>query len=124
MEGFFVDKSENSPRILLDWEQGLIEFDGKSYPENTFEFYEPVIEWLEIYFSGKAKNKTVVNIKLIYFNSATTQVLFDIFDLIQDGEKNELEINWFYDGSDEFGTEDYEDYVDEFPDLHIKAVPF
>jgi hypothetical protein len=124
LDNFLIGKSENSPQITLDWATGLIEFEGKSYPENTFEFYQPVIEWLEIYFSGKAKLKTTVNIKLSYFNSATTQVLFDIFDLIQDGEKKELEVNWFYDGNDEFGTEDYEDYADEFPDLNIKAIPF
>ena len=23
---------------------------GKSYPENTFDFYEPVMSWLEEYF--------------------------------------------------------------------------
>jgi len=124
MESIFIDKTENSPKVVLDYENGLIELEGKCYPENTFDFFEPLIEWLEEYFKENTKEKTVVNMKLTYFNSATTQSLFDIFDLMQDGECNNLEINWFYDANNENGLEDYEDYSDEFEDLNIKSVAY
>jgi hypothetical protein len=124
MDNLSIEQGENSPKVILNANEGFIEFEGKSYPENTFEFYEPVVEWLNGYFDGNAQEKTTINFKLTYFNSATTQIFFDIFDVIQEGEYNELEINWFYDGSDESNLEDYEDYADEFPDLNIKAVEF
>jgi len=124
MKNIFIKKTENSPKIILDADNGLIEFEGKCYPENTFDFFEPLIEWLEEYFDGNTKEKTVVNMKLTYFNSATTQSLFDIFDLMQDGDYNDLEINWFYDAKNENGLEDFEDYSDEFEELNIKAVAF
>jgi hypothetical protein len=117
-----IEQSDNAPKVVLDFDNGLIEFAGSSFLENTFEFYEPIIEWLSSYFGGNAQDKTSVNFDLKYYNSATTQVLFDIFDLIQDGEYKELEINWYYDGDDEHGMEGYEDYADEFPELNIKAV--
>jgi len=122
LENIELKKTDNAPAVILNYAKGFIELDGKSYPEDTFEFYVPIIVWLETYFGGKAQPKTVVNIKLTYFNSATTQSLFDILDAIQDGEYHELEVNWFYDADNENGLEDFEDYADEFADLNIKAV--
>lgn len=122
MENIELKHADNAPTVILNYTKGFIELEGKSYPEDTFEFYAPIIKWMEEYFSGKAQPKTVVNIKLTYFNSATTQSLFDILDAIQDGEYHELEVNWFYDADNENGLEDFEDYSDEFEDLNIKAV--
>ncbi len=122
MENINIEKTDNSPKVILDYTTGLIEFDGKCYPENTFDFFEPLTTWIEEYFNDNAQELTTVNIKLTYFNSATTQVLFDVLDIIQDGKSNELNINWFYDATNENGLEDFEDYSDEFPDLNIKSV--
>ena len=122
MENIFIEEKENSPKVILDNVQNLIELDGKSYPENTFEFYEPILEWLKEYFIED--KQTIVNIKLTYFNSATTQILFDILDVIADSENKNVQINWYYDSTDEHGLDDYEDYSEEFSDLHIKAVAF
>jgi hypothetical protein len=124
MENIYIEPTENSPKVVLNYEKGLIEFEGKCYPENTFEFFEPLLEWLENYFSGQAKSKTIMNMKLSYFNSATTQSLFDIFDLIQDGESNDLVINWFYNANNENGMEDFEDYSEEFEELDFVAIPY
>lgn len=122
MENINIEKSDNSPKVIMDAQKGFIEFDGKSYPENTFEFYEPILEWLKEYFTNK--KETIVNIKLTYFNSATTQILFDILDVIQDSQHKSVNINWYYDSEDEHGMEDFEDYSDEFPDLNINAIAF
>ena len=124
MENIFIEKTANSPKVILDAEKGLIEFEGKSYPENTLKFFKPLIKWFEDYFNGNAQENTTVNIKFIYFNSATNQALFDIFDIIQDGTYNELEINWFYSSDGIDGMDDFEDYSDEFQDLNIKAIAY
>ena len=124
MESININKTDSSPKIILDYSNGLIEFEGKCYPENTFDFFEPLIAWIKNYFKGNTQELTTVNIKLTYFNSATTQVLFDILDIIQDGKSNDLIINWFYDSKNENDLEDYEDYSKEFPNLDIKAIPF
>jgi hypothetical protein len=119
-----IQKTDNSPEVTLDYENGFIEFDGKSYPENTFDFYEPLTEWLKEYFTSAYKPATTVNIKLTYFNSASTQILFDIFDIIQESECEDLVINWYYDSENENGLEDYEDYSEEFEDLNMKAIAY
>ena len=124
MHNINIEKTDNSPKVELNYEKGFIEFEGKSYPENTFDFYEPLTKWIEEYFSDNEQEKTIVNFKLTYFNSATTQILFDILDAIQDGKSNEVVVNWYYDSYNENGMEDYEDYSDEFEDLNIQAIAY
>ena len=124
MENINIKMTDNSPEVIMDFEKGFIELDGKSYPENTFEFYEPLIKAIENYFVDNELETTNINIKLTYFNSATTQVLFDLLDVIQDGKSNTVIINWYYDSNNENGLDDYEDYNDEFEDLNIQAISY
>lgn len=41
---------------------------------------------------------------------------------MQDGEHEGLSVNWYYDGDNDNGLEDYEDYSEEFEDLNIQAI--
>ena len=126
MDNIFLEQSENSPKVTLDKDKAFIEFEGKSYPENTFSFYRPITEWLKNYFSNKhEKNKPItINFKFSYFNSATTQIIFEILDIIEHSKVKEIEIYWFYDKENDNAYEDYEDYSEEFPDLNIQAMVY
>ena len=123
MQRLDIKQTENAPKIILDYDNGFIELEGKCYPENTFEFFEPIVEWITEYFKNNTDKSTTVNIKLTYFNSATTQSLFDIFDILQEAEHNDLDINWYYETNNKNALRDYEDYSEEFEELNIKAVP-
>ncbi len=120
MENINIEKKEDSPKVTLDFENGLIEFEGECYPENAFEYFEPIMEWFNSYFEDK-KKETTINFKLSYFNSATTQVLFDMFDILDESEHEALAINWYYDESNKGTLKDYEEFAEEFEDLDIKA---
>ena len=124
MKNISINKTDNTPEVILDYTQGLIEFDGKSYPENTFDFYKPLLEWMKEYFDGKCQNTTTVNIKLTYFNSGTAQTLFDILDIVAEGTCEDLVVNWYYDADNENALEDYEDFSCEFEDLKIQAIAY
>ena len=52
METLLIEGSAKTPTIKFDAEQGIIEIKGRSIPENSIEFYKPLIDWLEKY-SGK-----------------------------------------------------------------------
>jgi len=124
MTNINIEQTDNSPKVILNCDTGFMEFEGRSYPENTFDFYEPVVKWIEEYFSNNELETTTINFKLTYFNSATTQILFDILDAIQDGKSNDVIVNWYYDTANENGMEDYEDYSEEFEALNIQAVAY
>jgi len=124
MENINIKMTDSSPKVKLDYEKAFIEFEGKSFPENTFDFYEPIVQWIKNYFTEYERKTTTINIKLTYFNSASTQILFDIFDAIQDNKTNEVIINWYYALDNENGLDDYEDYSEEFEELNINAVAY
>ena len=126
MDNILLEQSDNSPKVIMDSDRAFIEFEGKSYPENTFAFYRPITEWLKYYFKYyNEQNKTItMNFKLTYFNSATTQIIFEILDIIEDAEVKNMQIYWFYDKENNNAFEDYEDYSEEFPQLNIKAVVY
>jgi len=123
MKNLTIDETQYTPKISLDAENGIIELRGKSYPENTFEFYQPVMEWLEEYFESQAKEKTVVNMEIIYFNSSSSKLFFDFFDLLDEAkDEHEIEINWIYDEENENALEAGEDFIEDFEDLNINLV--
>jgi len=126
MENILLEETDNSPKVILNQEEALIEFEGKSYPENTFSFYRPITEWLKKYFKYciQTDKTTVINFKFLYFNSATTQIIFEILDIIEESQSDNLKIYWFYDKDNKNGFEDYEDYSEEFPSLNIEAVVY
>lgn len=124
MQNISIEKTDNSPKVIMNVQTGVIEIEGNSYPENTFEFYKLFIECLTSYFELYEKEKTIINFKLKYFNSATSQTLFNIFDIIQDKKTNQVEINWYYDLNDENALNDYEDFNEEFEQLNIQAIAF
>ncbi len=125
MEKKIIERSSFVPEIALDPEQGLIEFTGKSFPENTFEVYEPVINWLKEYFDGNAQDVTVVNVEIPYFNSSSSKVLYDIFSLLNDAtiDGNNIEVNWIYDKEDDSTEEDGKDFSEDFDELKFNLIP-
>lgn len=126
MNNIFLEETDSSPKVIMDREKAFIEFEGRSYPENTFAFYRPITEWLKQYFKlyVDREKTTVINFKFLYFNSATTQIIFEMLDIVQDSGVDNIDISWFYNKESELGYEDYEDYSEEFPDLNIKAVEY
>ena len=46
MDNLAFEATKYTPEITLD-ASGVLSFVGKSYPENTFEFYAPVLKWME-----------------------------------------------------------------------------
>ncbi|CAA6813291.1 MAG: Unknown protein [uncultured Sulfurovum sp.] len=126
MDNILLEATDNSPKVIMDKDKGLIEFEGKSYPENTFAFYRPITEWLKGYllaYSDESAN-VCINFKFLYFNSATTQIIFEILDIVAESKVKEIKIYWYYDQESQSGFEDYEDYSEEFPELNIEAVTY
>jgi len=123
MEKLYIPATKYTPEILLDPDRGLIEFKGKSYPENTFEFYKPVLKWIEEYLKCCAKGEVTVNMEIIYFNSSTSKLFFDLFDMFDEARKKcKVTINWIYDKDNESAEEAGKDFIEDFKDLKINLI--
>ena len=122
MENLIIQEDEYTPLVELK-KEGVLNFKGKSYSENTFKFYEPIMDWINEYFSSDTPEDTVVNIELMYFNSSSSRVLFDIFNIFEKNIKtSHISINWIYDKEDESSMEDGEGFEASFTDLDITLV--
>jgi hypothetical protein len=111
MEALTIEGSAKTPNVKFDAEQGLIEIKGRSIPENSIEFYKPLVDWLEEYGKGPS-TLTKVNIQLEYFNTSSSKCILDVFKKLEAiyKAKNEVIINWYYEEDDEDMLEAGEDY--------------
>ena len=123
MEKLYIEATKYTPEINLDPESGVLEIKGKSYPENTFEFYEPTMKWLEEYFENP-KEPTVVNMEIIYFNSSSSKWFFDFFDFLEEQAQNghKIVVNWIYDEENDVAEEAGEDFKEDFEEIEINLI--
>ncbi len=111
MEPIIIEGTPKTPSIKFDTGEGVFEIKGRSIPENSVEFYKPLNEWLDQYMQVPL-DKTVVNIRLEYFNTSSSKCILDVFKRLETihKSKHDVEINWFYEEDDEDMLEAGEDY--------------
>jgi len=112
-----LEGTNKTPLVNFSLQTGVLELGGKSIPENSFGFYQPLLNWIDEY-SQNPQTKTDVKITLEYFNTSSSKCLLDIFRklsaLHQTGKSN-VEVFWYYEEEDEDMMEagqDYESLVD------------
>jgi hypothetical protein len=91
MAALRIEPADDSPLVILNREEGQFEVSGKSMPEDVIDFYQPVRDWLEVY-SNDPLEKTVFDIKLVYFNTASSRMLLDIFLTLLEIRKKGFEV--------------------------------
>jgi hypothetical protein len=111
MEPIIIEGTPKTPSVKFDASEGIFEIKGRSIPENSVEFYKPLNEWLDNYMQIPL-DKTVVNIRLEYFNTSSSKCILDVFKRLEaiHKSKHDVEINWFYEEDDEDMLEAGEDY--------------
>ncbi len=111
MEPISIKGSAKTPTVTFDSETGKLEIKGRSIPENSIEFYKPLVDWLDEY-AKFSKPYTEVNIQLEYFNTSSSKCILDVFKKLEAVNKgdNKVEINWYYEEDDEDMLEAGEDY--------------
>ncbi len=119
MEVIKIKGTDDTPNVILDADSNIIEFSGRSLPEDVVTFYAPVIQWIEEY-AKSPNSKTDVIFRLEYFNTASSKVLLDILlkfeDILNNG--NEVVVQWYYQEDDEDMQEAGEEYSE------IVDIPF
>lgn len=105
-----LEGTEDTPKIILDKGNGIYEISGRSLPEDSAEFYQPVLDWLDEY-KEDPKSTTEFVFKLEYFNTASSKLILDILSNLEDIEGTT--IIWYYHEDDE----DMQEAGEEFSEL-------
>ncbi len=111
MEKYSIDGTPKTPSISFDLAGGVLEVKGRSIPENSIEFYKPLVDALDRY-AAKVQPSTTVNVQLEYFNTSSSKCILDVFKKLESINKNgsAVTINWHYEEDDEDMLEAGEDY--------------
>ncbi len=111
------------PTVDFNAETGVCELTGESYLENTVEFYDRLLAWLDEYFTTINK-PLVFNFRLTYFNTSSSKRILYLLLKLKEYEENggQVTTNWFYDEDDTDMEEDVEDFR-LISNLNINCIP-
>ena len=102
MQKFEIKESIKIPRILIDFERGIINLIGRSTLEKPDEFYPKVIDVINLYINNPHQT-TKVLVDLEYYNTKSAEYRFLILnriDSLHKENKSEVKIFWHYDPDD------------------------
>ncbi len=119
MDNLIIEGTRQTPEINFDVESGILKLEGRSIPENTFEFFTPVLNWLDAYVNS-SPDKIVAKINLEYFNTSSSKYILEILKKLKvfKVEGKEVLVEWYYEEDDEEMMETGEDYED------VSGLPF
>lgn len=101
----------DTPRIEFNKKTGILLIEGKSFPPDVTSYFKNVVDWLKEYAKNPAK-KTIMKLKLDYFNTASSKVIMDILYKMEEMYANGFDvlIQWYYPDDDEDMMETGKEY--------------
>ena len=111
MERIEIEPTSTTPKISFRPEEGYFEIAGKSLPENSFEFYKPLLDFMEMYAESPVESTSLV-FKLQYFNTSSTSHFLRMIKKFEkiSAEGKAAKVHWFYDEDDDDMKEAGEDF--------------
>jgi len=98
MKNLFIAATKKTPEIDFNV-NGQLKITGSSYPENTLEFYNPTIEWLEEFLFATTE-KITINVDLKYINTSSTKAILEIITKVGALSKSNVNVAWIYEIED------------------------
>jgi hypothetical protein len=102
MNTIAIAATQSTPAIKADWASGVLSLQGDSYPENSYEFFAQVIDWIDEFLTESNRDLTL-ELSLLYLNTSSIKVIMDIFDRLEEAYHGgrSVAVNWHYDRRNE-----------------------
>jgi len=107
MDDIALIASTKTPSVKFSAD-GHLELKGRSIPENSLDFYKPLLEWVDNY-SRQATGETTIHVQLEYFNTSSSKCIMDLLKRVEKSQ-NDATVLWYYEEEDEDMLEAGEDY--------------
>ncbi|MCU0753666.1 MAG: biofilm regulation phosphoprotein SiaC [Xanthomonadales bacterium] len=109
-----IPGSLSSPTIHCSSQPPRLYMQGDSYPENAFDLYQPVLQWLQAHLSA-ADATLNMELELVYLNTSSVRVMMDVFDLLEEAhrEGKQVVVRWYYDPRNERVAELAEEFRED-----------
>ncbi len=116
MDNLEINRTQSSPGVTADAAAGNLRMVGDSYPENSFEFFLPIITWVNRYLEETDTSSSLtLDLHLLYLNTSSVKAMMDIFDLLEEahGDSRPVAVNWYYDFENERIAELAEEFKED-----------
>jgi hypothetical protein len=97
-----TQQTPSTPAVHADHAAGRVSLAGESYPENPFEFFQPIIDWVGDFLDTEAR-PLELELSLIYLNTSSIRAMMDIFDRMEEAHRagREVRVRWTYEPENE-----------------------
>ncbi|MEX1192222.1 MAG: DUF1987 domain-containing protein [Brumimicrobium sp.] len=111
MEKLELKATAKTPKILFDGESGEMHIRGRAIPDNSDEFWGPILQWFYAY-ATEPKPITSFVFDMEYFNISSSKPILFLLHKMNDLQEAgyEVSIEWRYPKDDEDMLETGNDY--------------
>ena len=115
------EKTNTTPYVLIDEEKNYMKLEGKSYLEDIVEFFQPINDWVDRYFSSGSAELTF-DCAMKYINSSTTKMIYNLIRTMDKaaGKGAKVVVNWI--ANNDMILECGEDFEEEMEHLTFNLV--
>lgn len=124
LTNLFIEGTQKTPQIDLNYHTGDLILSGRSIPENAGKLYEAILNWV-IEYIKKPRQTTNLRLNLEYFNTSSAIWLAKIVEKLGTIKESDytLLIHLYF-GIEDFENMEVEDIKDELhPIIHMIGDP-
>ena len=123
MDRLEFDPTKSSPFVRFDPSTGVMEIGGESYPENSQEFFAPLLAWIQSFLETQ-EGAAILKVTLTYMNTSSTKYMIEILDRLEEAhdQGRTVEVEWYCDAENERELDTVEELREDFEmPFEIKA---
>lgn len=115
MEPLRIEKSKSTPTVDFNPETAVLAIDGESYPEDSHQFFTPLVDWVDA-FLADASSPVTLRVDLTYMNTSSTKYMIDILDRLESAHEagGSITVEWYYDEENDREVDAIEELKEDF----------
>jgi hypothetical protein len=116
------EKTDMTPYVLIDEENGYMRLEGESYHDNVVEFFREISDWLSRFLETDFAFFTF-DCEFRYFNSSTVKLLLNmLLDMDDSPNGKNITVNWITVKNNRIIIECGEDFQEDLKNLRFNLV--
>lgn len=114
MQDLSISATAAAPAITTDWSAGLVRLQGDSYPENAFELFQPLLDWIGAFLASENR-PLQLELRLLYLNTSSVRIMMDALDQLEAAHRRgfPVTVRWYYDARNERVAELAEEFRED-----------